>query len=133
MTQYNRRAELNILAAGNPTTGVVITSGTSGAPGTPTWTAVALANFVPAIAAKLIGIAKVAWSDSTGMILAPTNGYGTAGSANPPPIGQVNGGLTGSVITTDVPFEWNLQSFNIYYASNNGSAAVILAGWELNI
>lgn len=132
MIQYGRRAEIVISAAGNPTTGIVIASGTSGSVSTPTYTSISLSNFVPGNASKILGSAQVVQSDNTGMLLAPNNGYGVSNGANSPPIGVSNSGISGSTIRSEVSFEWNLQSLAIFYAANNASCAVLLMGWELN-
>jgi hypothetical protein len=129
--QYGNRVQIAI--GTNPTTVPVITSGSSGSPTTPTWTAVAIGNFVPPTATTIRGTFLMAQSDNTRAILAPNNSYGAWNSANAAPAGNGNTGITGSNIFVNVQFDFILESTNIYYASSNGSTNVLLNGWEDNL
>jgi hypothetical protein len=130
-TQFGKRAQIKI--GTNPTVVPVIASGNSGSPTTPTWTAIATGNFVPPTAITIRGTFLMAQSDNTRAILAPSNSYGAWNSANAPPLGNGNGGITGSNIIVNEQFDFILESTNIYYASSNGSTNVLLNGWEDNL
>lgn len=93
--------------------------GGSGSITVPTWTAVAVANFVPPTASHIIGVMRGA-----SCIAAPNNTYGAYNSAgNPPPEERE------LYITAEFCFA--LESSNIYYASNASSATsgMWASGW----
>jgi len=100
-------------------------SGAAGNPVTPTWVAVATGNVVPPTAARILGLLYI--NNSQG-IVAPNNNYGGDTSAsNPPPVAS---DTTSQQVT---PFDFALESSNIYWASAAGTSQVLMAsGWEDN-
>ena len=103
-------------------------SGASGSTTVPTWTSQSVSAFVPPTASRILGTLSL--PPGAAAILAPNSNYGAGGStSNPPPVSQV----TGTGYTT-IPFEFELESTNIYYAGTNaaGQGAFCL-GWEDNL
>lgn len=118
--QKGRTVKYLVAAGSNVANLPIMISGTSGNPTTPTWTAVAVANFIPTTAAK-IGLVLGANGSST--IAAPNNSYGAVSSTtNPPPLGL--GSLT-SLVSGD----FAVESANIYYACA-ASGVMACSGWE---
>lgn len=112
-----------IIIGTNPTTLPTLSTGSTGNTGTPTWTAIALANFVPSTASKIR-----LFSSLTGTIItAPSNSYGGIGSTTntPPAAYTTNASVQVYVV------EYVLESSNIYVASTGGS--VFLMGWSDNL
>lgn len=106
-------------------------SGSSGNPSTPTWTAVAVANFSPSIASS---IDVALWSSTTSgaqSAAAPNNSYGGNGSSsNPPPL-AADSANSGAVHVT--PARFALEGSNIYYAANANGGALYCMGFEINL
>jgi len=120
-TQYRSLSSSAVLMAsgstGNPTSG-------------PTLTAVAIGGFVPPTAATLFGMAS---SQNTvgSVVVGANNAFGVAGlTTNPPPltIGQASGAPS-----QGATFSLNLESTNIYWASNSSSAGIMCIGWQDNL
>jgi hypothetical protein len=130
--QYGRRAQ--IVVGANPATAAIITSGSSGSPNTPTYTAVSWAGFFPPTAAVGNMVLFINQTDNQGALLAPNGSYGawTSGN-NAAPAGTKNNGITGSTINTSQVVSFVLESGNIYYASNSNGSYVYATGWEDNI
>jgi hypothetical protein len=130
--QYGRRAQ--IVVGTNPATAAIITSGSSGSPNTPTYTAVSWAGFFPPTAAVGNMVLFINQTDNQGALLAPNSSYGawTSGN-NAAPAGTKNNGITGSTINTSQVVSFVLESGNIYYASNSNGSYVYATGWEDNI
>lgn len=97
----------------------------------PTWTAVSMTNaVVPATASRVNGTVQYAGSGGY-TTLAPNNAYGVPpaiSGSNSPPV--VNG--VGNTAAT-IPFDFMLESGNIYYASNVNSGGLYILGWEDNL
>ena len=135
--QVGRRTHYVVAAGSNVTAMPQMASGSSGSLTTPTWTAVAVGNFVPTTAAA-IHISLFGTSDSgLGSQAAPNNSYGAASvgstaQVNPPPLvasTSDTGGLSRSMICGT----FVLESSNIYYASGRGSSAIHCMGWDDNL
>ncbi|RWD69592.1 hypothetical protein [Mesorhizobium sp.] len=132
--QYARRAQ--IVVGTNPTALPIMASGSSGSPTTPTWTAVAVGNFVPSTAATIrVALSGFSSGPTTYIIAAPNNSYGAAtSSTNPPPLQAAikNGGEAIGIYST-TQGEFFLESTNIYYASAAAASALAVLGWEDNL
>jgi hypothetical protein len=113
----------------NPTTPLVMSSGTQGSVDIPTWVGVAVGSFVPPTA-EIITI----YGYGVTVIVAPNNTYGgriqtgTAPNLNNPPPLCVNVVGIGSILEDIV-----LESSNIYWASINYQGYLICAGWIDNL
>ena len=98
----------------------------------PTWVAKSISTFVPPTAGRILGIGQ-ATGDVKALIIAPNNSYGAFNSiTNPPPV-QVSAG-TG--LSWSIPFDFALESTNIYTANNftgGAQSLVLAAGWIDNI
>lgn len=119
--QYGRRASYVI--GTNPTALPLLLSGASGSTSTPTWTAIAIANFVPTTASAIL--VNITGSSGNVAAIAPNNTYGTYASITNPSYGM---NATG---TAQVPLV--LESTNIYYAADASSNSARCAGWEDNL
>lgn len=123
------------LIGSNPTTVRIAASGVLGSISTPTWSAVAISTYVPtAIASRIMGYLQIgAATEGVGAMLAPSNTYGAyTSTTNRPPV--VNSTQAGDDnITWATPFNFVIETTNIYYAANDATGAVAITGWELNI
>lgn len=130
-TQKGNRVQYVVAAAGNLTALPIMASGSVGSVAVPTWVAIATGNYVPSTAETIRVIAVGGNNTSLQIILAPNNSYGSVSStSNPPPLTTSSSG-TGNAPNTASDFD--LESTNIYWASNNGNAAVACLGWLDNI
>jgi hypothetical protein len=120
--QSGSRAQYTITAGSNTTAMPTMTSGSAGL-----WTAVAVASFVPPTATQIKGaLFNTSPGNNTGGGVAPNNGYVAVGNA---PVNFINstGTTFGSLMQ---PFDFVLESANIYYTSTSGSASALYAlGW----
>src|SRR5439155_3975145 len=107
-------------------------SGASGNVATPTWTAVAVANFVPSTASEIAALLINNTSPNSSAMCAPNNNYGNSSStSNPPPMNiGISGGNSPIISVTS---NLLLESANIYYASNAANGALFAFGWSDNI
>lgn len=100
--------------------------GSSGAPYTPTWTAVPVAAFVPttAFAIKMIMLGSV-----DGVVVAPNNHYGALNSTTAPPFSGLDGDTNpgGELSVTMI-----LEGANVYYAAASGGG-LYAVGWIDNL
>lgn len=121
-----------VVGAGTVTALPSIVSGSSGSISTPTWTAEAVAAFVPPTATQIDLLLQFEQSTSSAVaaMAAPNNSYGAYSSnSNPPPL------VAGAIYTTTGNFFTNqsarfvLESANVYYASNVSTAALFAKGW----
>lgn len=126
--QYGRRVQ--IITGTNPTTPVVITTGTQGSTTTPTYVAFSLANFVPATAgAAWFGTMK---GSNQQIILAPNSTYGNVGSSTDPPF--VSGDSTNEhADARAVSVSMVLETLNVYWAAGGSGCALTIQGWEDNL
>lgn len=120
--QLGRNAQYVITAATNTAAMPTMTNGTAAL-----WTAVAIAAFVPATASHIKGsLLNATPGNNTGGAVAPNSGY-TATTAAPVSFINSTGTTFGSLT---LPFEFVLESANIYYTSTAGSASTLFAsGW----
>jgi len=123
--QVGNRAQYVVVTSSTTPNVPQMTTGASGDPSVPTWTAVATGNYVPPTAVRIQGFAGFAAS-GTNLIVAPNNDYGAQGStSNPPPISLAfaNNGVM------FFPFDWVLESTNVYYASSGAGGLMACTGW----
>jgi len=115
--QYKVATGSNLTALPSPISGV------QGSFTTPTWVAGSISNYTPTTAVRIGVLIPVA---AGGAMVAPNNSYGAGNSTtNPPPI-SANGNVSSS--------GWfNLESTNIYYASDTASRGAFILGWEDNL
>lgn len=105
-------------------------SGSSGSVTTPTWTAVAIGNYVPSTASKIRFVGFNTNDNAGNFIAAPNNSYGAYLSpSNPPPVSI---DCTASV-NINLPLEFILESSNIYYAGTGAGQGLAAFGWEDNL
>jgi hypothetical protein len=122
--QYGRRVQYT----GTPPN---LASGTAGSTTVPTWSAVAVANFIPTTAFRIFGHLSLPTSGATGMA-APNNSYGAYNAAsNRPPCSISLAGLASGAAS--IPFDFVLESTNIYWAANGANSEFVCMGWEDNI
>jgi hypothetical protein len=97
-------------------------SGAAGSTGTGATTAVSISSFVPtAIARTILGYLVQA---SNAVIAAPNASYGAIQSTNAPPVS--------SPAAASVPFEWVVESTNVYWASD-GNGYLNCLGFTINL
>lgn len=124
-TQFGRQVRYKVVAASNTAALPAMASGLAGSATTPTYSAVAVGNFVPPTASQIV--VQCGGQASGNLLVAPNNSYGAAGqSSNPPP---VMSGIAGLGVQASMP----LESSNIYYASNLATGYLCCFGWEDNI
>ena len=99
---------------------LLMASGSAGNPSGPTWSAVGISTYTPTTAATITGSLYNASGLTT--IAAPDSAYS---SAVPIESSIANPG------TFYTPFEFVLESSNIYWASNGG--AIYVSGWTDNL
>lgn len=126
-TQNDRDARYKVAAGSNVPAMPKMAGGAQGNVSTPTWVAVSVSSFVPPDAASIIGMLAYQSSAAQGTVVcAPNNAYGPAGStSNPAPVVAA-----GSSETAAVPFEFLLESTNIYYASSSSAGCMFCYGWR---
>lgn len=129
--QFGRNVQYVVAAGTNVPVGRQMATGSAGNVSTPTWVAVAISNFVPTTAARIRGVLSPGSSTSSALICAPNNAYGGYGSAaNPPPV-AVN--TSAGIIAANTPFDFAIESANIYWASAAAAGVLLVMGWEDNI
>lgn len=127
--QYGKRAQY-IVGLAQTSTARRMANGSSGNITTPTWTAIAVANFVPPTATRIALSLNDGAAGQT-VMLAPNNSYGAYNSTTNPPVAAISLG-TGSAPTTEYA-EFMLESTNIYWASDSTNGGVYCTGWEDNL
>ena len=121
---------LNTLQYGNWVqyiTTVVLINGTSGTPGTPTWTPISVLSAVPPTAVQIRLILQGSQPGSEIAIAAPNNSYGKIDSSNPPPLGT---GAGTSGLSAVVFGNFLLESTDVYYASSIAASGLWVLGWK---
>lgn len=127
--QYGRSVKYTIGAANVPGMPLMASGANVGTPISGVWVAVSVSAFVPSTASRIQGAAD-ATSTSMYVFVAPNNTYGGYGSAtNPPPVGAL--GL--SSVAGITPFDFILESTNIYWNNANGTCYLWATGWEDNL
>lgn len=121
--QYGRHSQYTVIAATNTSQLPTLISGVQGSVGTPTYVAASVSVSVPATASRIS--VKLVRPDvtSTTATIAPNASYDGYGVAS---LGSIND------VAVSMTTEFNLESTNIYYTSNNSSAAAYCLGWEDN-
>lgn len=113
----------------------IMATGSAGSITTPTWSAVAIGNFVPSTAASIIGSLVQRQSGfSYAAMAAPNNQYGAISSTtNPPPV--VWDFFTSENVSSQgsLRFRFLLESTSIYWAANTSGSVIACLGWEDNI
>ena len=131
--QLGRKAQY-VASLAQTTAPVSMIIGNSGNPiGTPpTWTSVAVTNYVPPTAAIIRLYIFANANTGTSIIAAPNNTYGNniGASGGPPPLsftgGSTNAGSTAADLT--------LEGSNVYYAAAvNSPGGLYCFGWEDNL
>lgn len=109
--------------------GRLMATGSAGDPNTPTWVAVALANFVPSQAVFISGILNgYSGAGASAGAVAPNNSYGGISSTtNPPPVSVLIPVSYYSVFQSE--FCFMIESANIYWATSS-SYTLFCLGWE---
>jgi hypothetical protein len=121
------------LSGSNVATYLQIASGSGvGSISVPTWVAIGLTSYVPPTAlagGRVVGTLMQGTASNAAMV-APNNQYGPYNSnTNQPPCVSV---LTVTNVGLTMPFNFIIESNNIYWA-NNGQSYVYLMGYEENI
>lgn len=123
--QYGRRCQYVVSAGSNVLNSPIMASGTAGTvSATPTWAAVAVGNYVPQTAARILGTISPN-NVSNWILAAPNNSYGGYSTTNPAPCQ--------AYYTASPMFDFGIESSNIYLASANASATLTCFGWEDNL
>lgn len=127
--QLGAKVQYVVTPATNTANLPVMISGASGNVTTPTWTAVAVAGFVPPSATSLIGILSPGNPIATEVTMAaPNQNYGAYNStSNPPPLVAAS---TTSNITYNIPFDFLLESTSVYYAASGTTPFLASLGWK---
>lgn len=129
--QYGRRAQYVVTPATATPNLPAMDSSTQGtfSNTTPTWKAIAVAAYVPTTASRIFGLLGNIYNGggNCNVQVAPNNNYGGAAGTNPPPL-QIASGAAGTW-----PFEFAIETTNIYWASAGTGAALLVSGWEDNI
>lgn len=128
--QFGRRVQYVVSAGTNVTGMPQMAAGTNvGSPSTPTWVAVATANFLPSTALSIAGVIHMSPTSGYGFV-APNNQFGVLSSTtNPPPGGTASYGGAHGV----GQFNFVLESANIYWNSANTAGELYCLGWEDNV
>ncbi len=91
---------------------------------TPTWAAVAVANFIPSTASEIIGTMRASGGN---LMLAANNSYSGRNQTNGPPYSD------GSINNLQIGFSLILESANIYWVSDTAGNQLLCQGWVDNI
>lgn len=122
--QFGRHVQYALAAGSNVTVLPSMASGAQGSVATPTWVAVAVANFVPPTASRITVVIAAPTSNNT--IAAPNNQYGGYQSvSSPAPLNIINNFSAHGTFV--------LESTNIYYAASAASCLMQCMGWEDNL
>jgi len=133
--QLGSRTQYVVTAATNTAALPYILSGTSGSVITPTWTAFAVAGFVPPTATEIdlaVTIPDFTAGGGNVVIAAPNNSYGSfSSSSNIPPCGLITNSASGALSAGGmIVCSFVLESTNIYVASNAVAGGVQSKGWK---
>ena len=130
--QFGRRAQYVVGLAATSTIRIISNS-TEGDISVPTWVTKSTTNYVPQTASRIFGAMWAPPVAAAGMV-APNGSYGAYNSTTNPPPSVVSGSTAGGVLINTVPYDFLLESTNIYSANNFGTTKWILSclGWEDN-
>lgn len=117
--------DVRYIVGTNPVRTRLLASGAAGNTSTPTWVAVDTTTDVPTTASAIV--VGLGGSGSDGAITAPNNSYGALGSNNPAPIAKSprSSSQESGVI--------QLESSNIYWASDGSGNVLVCYGWKDNL
>lgn len=120
--QVDTRAVYVVTAATNTAAAIQIALGAGASnPAVPTWVATGLSAIVPPTAVRAVGFASGGSSGIT--MLAPSSNYGAyTSTTNPPPCA--------CPAFAKIPYDFVLESTNLYYAANSSDASAWVTGWE---
>lgn len=125
-TSFGADTDLIVKAATNVVNRPQLISGVQGSPTVPTYVAASISAYVPSTACRVRGNGGLGGGAGGAMMAAPNNAYGGAASTgNPPPL-AVN--LTSS--GASLPFDFALESTNLYYACDRATGTLCLGGWR---
>jgi hypothetical protein len=103
-----------------------VISGTSGNVSTPTYTSYSLSSYCPTAVAGSVSF--VVNGTNAIVIVAPNGSYGSnTSTSNPPPV------VLSTPTPMSVPYLMELESSNVYYASNGSASGLFVQGFTLNI
>ena len=124
--QIGNRARYVLLWSSNISALPAMATGVLGSPGTPTWSAAAVANFVPPTASSIQVVLRC---QSSNAMAAPNNLYGAYnGTSNPPPVILAIG-----TSNTAAQADFLIESANIYYAGDGAYDGLYAGGWQDNL
>jgi len=125
-TSFGADTDLIVKAATNVTNRPQLVSGVQGNASTPTYVTASMSAYVPSTACRVRGNAGAGGGASTGMMLAPNDQYGGCNStSNPPPLA-----LNTTSSSASIPFDFAIESTNLYYACNTANGYACLGGWR---
>lgn len=126
--QFGRRTQY-VVGLAQTANMPIAASGTAGSTSVPTWSAISVSSYVPSTAGVVNGSMMFGGGSTNDQMMAPNNSYGASTSTtNPPPLM-----FNTSAATGNWPFSFLLESTNIYWASANSNARVMVSGWEDNL
>jgi hypothetical protein len=129
MLQYGRRVQYVVLASSNTPNMPTMASGSAGNTSTPTWVAVSVSAYVPAVAGRISGSI---FTNTLGgqVIVAPNNSYSGYNSVtNPAP---TSSSAASNSTANIAAYDFALESTSIYWAAN-GTGILTCLGWEDNL
>jgi hypothetical protein len=128
--QYGNRAQYVVVSGSQTPNLPIMASGVAGNTNTPTWVAVAWANYAPSTASGLLmNAGSINIQGNT--IVAPNNSYGGAASTtNPPPY---NTSASNWSYAPTIACDMTVESANVYWASNAAQGFVLCRGWIDNL
>lgn len=122
--QVGNRAQYVVTAGSNTASLVQIAAGALGSTTTPTWSSVATDSFAP----TAVSVRGVLINGGAVAMAAPNSDYGAYNSAtNPPPaVASISAGYAVS------PYDFVLESSNLYYAGGGANCKMFASGWTDN-
>ncbi|MBV2180880.1 MAG: hypothetical protein KUL86_06545 [Castellaniella sp.] len=128
--QLGAGVQYKVAAGSNVPNLPALASGVQGNVSTPTWVQIPLANFAPPTS-RAVTVCLQNQGANSYMTAAPNGAYGGSASlSNPPPV--VAGSTTGGAASC-LAASMQLESQNIYCASNTANSVISLLGWEDNL
>jgi len=119
--QAGNRAQYTVISGSTTPNYPTMASGTAGSVTIPTYIAVAVADYIPPSAVRIIGVLNGFVANSA--IASPNNATGARDSTSNPPA------LQKDVLGVTTQFDWVLESANIYWASVSASNFIVCLGW----
>jgi hypothetical protein len=119
--QVGNRAQYEVITSSTTPNYPIIATGAAGNVTTPTWVAVAVANYIPPTAVSIKGFAG--GSGNGVAIVAPNDDVDTySDTTNPPAVSRSN-------TANQATFDFVLESTNIYWANNEAAGRLMCMGW----